>query len=342
MKTFFVVNAFLIFLNCILLFYSTFIANLIKLNDYPDNLRKIHETPVPLIGGIILFLSIIVNLCLFYFEEMINLRMFLGFLLIFLGIFIIGVVDDYKNVGPKNKLILSTIIFLLFLFIFDEYIITRLEFTSFDKIVSIGYLSLPFTILCFLLLQNAINMIDGIDGLTASVSLAILFLCLLYNNFSNSFLNYFILSIIIFLFIYIIFNFKKKSFLGDSGSFILSLAISIVIITIYNEKNLTYFKTYFKTEQIFLLLLLPGLDMFRVFILRLSINKNPFRGDNNHLHHYLLNYLNKYQICVIYFLFILISNCLANFFPTKTLIILLCSIILYLTILVFSRKLQDF
>ena len=40
MKTFFVVNAFLIFLNCILLFYSTFIANLIKLNDYPDNLRK--------------------------------------------------------------------------------------------------------------------------------------------------------------------------------------------------------------------------------------------------------------------------------------------------------------
>ena len=63
--------------------------------------------------------------------------MFLGFLLIFLGIFIIGVVDDYKNVGPKNKLILSTIILSLFLFIFDEYIITRLEFTSFDKIVSI-------------------------------------------------------------------------------------------------------------------------------------------------------------------------------------------------------------
>ena len=134
MKTFFVVNAFLIFSNCLLLFYSNFIANLIKLNDYPDNLRKIHKAPVPLLGGILLFLSIIVNLCLFYFEEMINFRMFLGYILIFLGIFIIGIVDDYKNVGPKNKLILSTIILLLFLFVFDEYIIMRLEFTSFDKI----------------------------------------------------------------------------------------------------------------------------------------------------------------------------------------------------------------
>ena len=191
-----------------LFFYSTFIANLIKLNDYPDNLRKIHETPVPLIGGIILFLSIIVNLCLFYFEEMINLRMFLGFLLIFLGIFIIGVVDDYKNVGPKNKIILSTIILSLFLFIFDEYIITRLEFTSFDKIVSIGYLSLPFTILCFLLLQNAINMIDGIDGLTASVSLAILFLCFYITIFKFFSKLFYPINNNIFIYLYY-FNFKK-------------------------------------------------------------------------------------------------------------------------------------
>ena len=342
MKTFFVVNTFLIFTNCLFFLNSSFIANLIKLNDYPDNLRKIHNMPVPLLGGMVLFFNITINLFFFLLLEIINLKLFLGHFFFLFGFFLLGIIDDYKSIRPKFKLLFSILMIFSFLLIFSEYIITSIDFTSFNKVISLGYFSIPFTILCFLLLQNAMNMIDGIDGLLGSVSIAILLLCFLYNNFENTFLTYYILSLIIFLIIYIFFNFKKKSFLGDSGAFILALSISIIIVSISNEKNLSYFQTNFRTEQIFLLLLLPGIDMFRVFILRVSLNKNPFYPDKNHLHHYLLNYLNRYKICLIYFLFIFISNFLVNIFPTKTLLILTLSAILYLTILVSSRKFQSF
>ena len=67
----------------------------------------------------------------------------------------------------------------------------------------------------------------------------------------------------------------------------------------YNQSSISYFNISLKVEQIFMILMLPGIDMFRVFLLRISLGKNPFLPDNNHLHHYLLKFFNKYQINLV-------------------------------------------
>ena len=78
--------------------------------------------------------------------------------------------------------------------------------------------------------------------------------------------------------------YKNKIFLGDSGIYILGGLISFVIITEYNKQNIKFF-----ADDIFILMMIPGLDFIRVFIERILKGKNPFLGDQNHLHHLILN-----------------------------------------------------
>ena len=91
----------------------------------------------------------------------------------------------------------------------------------------------------------------------------------------KTFLFIFFLSIIFFSYM----NFRGKIFLGNNGSYFFILLVSIVIIMDHNWN-----KNYF-IEEIFLYMLLPGVDMIRLTIVRYINNKSPFEGDNNHIHH---------------------------------------------------------
>ena len=141
--------------------------------------------------------------------------------------------------------------------------------------------SLFFSTLCILLFINALNMFDGVN-IQASFYCLMLFLFFLAKDFD------FILSLtlIISLFFFIILNIRKKSFLGDGGIYLLAYLISYIIILNYNLKN------NIKIEEIFILMLIPGLDMFRLFILRLYHNRSPFDPDRNHIHHILIKKFN--------------------------------------------------
>ena len=85
----------------------------------------------------------------------------------------------------------------------------------------------------------------------------------------------FICVLILFLF----YNSLNKIFLGDSGTQVLAFVISYVLIKSYNLNQ------SFTLEEIFVILSLPGLDMFRLFLLRVFNGKNPFSPDRNHIHH---------------------------------------------------------
>ena len=82
------------------------------------------------------------------------------------------------------------------------------------------------------------------------------------------------------IFIYIL-NFKKKLFLGDSGAFLLSGIIGFIFVNKYNNDP------FFYSDEIFILLMVPGIDMLRLFMTRIYNKKNPFKGDLNHMHHLL-------------------------------------------------------
>ena len=95
-------------------------------------------------------------------------------------------------------------------------------------------------------------------------------------------------------------NFKKNVFLGDSGNYLISISIAIIIIKINY-----YYPQSFYAEEIFLLLMIPGIDMLRLFIVRIKKGLNPFYGDHNHLHHKLFF---KYGSKITLTVYLLIMN----------------------------------
>jgi UDP-GlcNAc:undecaprenyl-phosphate GlcNAc-1-phosphate transferase len=134
-------------------------------------------------------------------------------------------------------------------------------------------------------------MLDGIN-LSAGIY-TFLFLIFLYLHHSNIIFIVVGLSVLFFL----IKNYQNKSFLGNNGSYLLGFILSYSIIDINNIKIISI-------EEIFLAMIIPGLDMLRLYFKRLYYKKNPFKADLNHLHHILLKKFSYskaifYIICII-------------------------------------------
>ena len=188
-----------------------------------------------------------------------------------------------------------------------------------------------FTVICLLLLTNAINLIDGINGLCLLISIIILSWILITFQNTN-----FIYIVIISLTLILALNLKNNIFLGDSGSLLLGSLIGFLIINNYNNEIIF---SKFPVENIFIVLMIPGVDMLRVFILRLFKNKNPFSSDRNHLHHLLLDKkLALYKtLLIILSLCILpiIINIITN---VKPIIIIIFSIISYIIFILIIKS----
>lgn len=275
--------------------YRSAISQSIKLIDYPDK-RKDHKLPTPLIGGLISIILITEYFLYNFFFNLENIEIAIYFLS--LTIFIIGLIDDIKNIPPWIRLVAIFSIFFIFFIFFSEHYIKNLNFIL-GKTVHLKSLSIIFSVLCMALLINAFNMTDGINGLFLGISI----ICFSYIFFSyptnNTFLFFMITILIVLLFL----NIKNFFFMGDSGVYLITTILGISIISAYNSK-LSNIKS---VEEIFLLFCIPGIDMFRLFIIRILNKKNPFKGDKNHFHHLLKNRIGSSWSIVVYFLLILIG-----------------------------------
>ena len=183
-----------------------------------------------------------------------------------------------------------------------------------------------FTILCILLLINALNMFDGINLQVGSYCI-IIFGIFIFKNLFTSLSIILILSILLYLY----FNFKNKSFLGDIGTQILAFLISYILIKSYNYENA------FRPEEIFVILSIPGLDMFRLFLFRLIKGKNPFQPDRNHIHHILLNKL-KYNLTFFTIQILIIFNIVFYYLIYTKIIALILTFTSYILLLILFTK----
>ena len=294
--------------------------------DIPNVGRKIHKEPTYLIGGHFIFISYSVFL-LFSFDYNINHKFV--FFFIFSCIFLIGILDDLKDLKPIVKLGLVLIIYLVLIHFDNDYLLEKIYFETFDKNLNFGIYSYPVSILCVLLLINAINLIDGINGLAMMVFI-IIYLYLHY--FLNVAFNIFIFIFYVFIFFNI---YKGKYFLGNSGSLIIGALIAFSTIKAYNSN----FTDNNSAEDIFILFLIPGLDMLRLFTKRIIDKKNPFEGDNLHLHHLLSSAFSLEKVLFFYF-FVIVSSSYAAFndYLPEIIIILLISTIYFLTLILISKK----
>lgn len=323
------------FLNLYIFLNYEYFSKLINLYDNPDNQRKFHNKKTPSIGGFL----VIINLLFFYIfkltlidlPEDYNLYVnFFSFFIITLIIFILGYLDDKYNLSPNYKLFFLGVLFFTSISFDKELLINHLYFKTFLTDINLGRWSYLFTCLCFLLFLNAMNMFDGVNVQSASFY----FLIFSIFFFKNIFLI-FALLILVMLFFYIILNFKSKIFFGSNGIFVLSYIVGYILIKSYNLSRLS-------VEEILVLLLYPGLDMFRLFIERILKKKHPFYPDRNHIHHLIYNRFKNNNL-TIFFSILLFSIPIIIFylFNINFLIIIITIIFTYISSFVFFRSFRN-
>ncbi len=300
-------NFYLLILIPILFLISKKISILLNLYDYPDNNRKIHSKPTLIVGGIF-FQNIILFYFLFFliFNQLSFFSKFEIFekeyiiLLSTISLsFLVGLYDDKKNLNPFLKLLLMFLIFSISLFLqSDIYQVKRLN-SFFDFNIYFDTFSIFFTSFCFVVLLNATNMSDGINSLTSNIF--IIWISLISLFLPNDSFYFFINIVLIFsLILFSFLNYKNKCFLGDSGCFVLVCYLSFITVYTYNNHLIYSSEVFLNLESIFLLFLIPGIDMFRLFLKRIYDGKNPLKADKNHFHHKLLYKFGNFKALIIY------------------------------------------
>lgn len=302
-----------------------------RLYDVPDA-RKVHTMPVPRLGGLSFFPVILMSMFLvigfrLYFWDMdtssLSFNMLYEYLFLFVGmtlLYLVGVCDDLVGVGYRYKFAVQiAAAFLL--------VLSGNWFDSFGGLFGIYsvpvWVGVPFTVFIVVYITNAINLIDGIDGLASGlccIALSVLsVIFFLRGQYVYALLAVCTQGILMPFWCYNVFgnaNRGHKLFMGDAGSLTLGYVISFLIIhmSVTNEVSPTLSNPYMVIA--FSTVLVPLLDVIRVVLHRLREHKNPFLPDKNHFHHKLLRTgmrVRMVMVCIIAIsaFFILLNSSLA-------------------------------
>lgn len=249
--------------------------------DFPCD-RKIHDGNIPLVGGIAIYLSVLIASVLFINHSRdLNLYLVASALVLFLG-----ALDDRYKLSVRVRLVAQVLVASLIIFGTEIYL-TSLGFLLGSIEVKLGVLGIVVTVIAIIAGINAINMIDGMDGLAGLLSLiAFTALGFLLSRVSNS---WYLLPVLFIaaLFGYLIFNLKlhssvSKIFMGDSGNMLIGLTL-IWLMVIGTQLN----NPALKPVTALYIIAVPLIDMAAVIIRRVKSKKSPFLADRQHLHHLL-------------------------------------------------------
>jgi UDP-N-acetylmuramyl pentapeptide phosphotransferase/UDP-N-acetylglucosamine-1-phosphate transferase len=295
------------------------VAVLKRLIDLPTEERKIHKRAVPTIGGIIIYAATLFSFSLWYSIDDIHeydqiyesVKEFKILVATSLVLFFVGVKDDIIGTSPVKKLFANILVGLILVLMGDIRITGLHGVFGVNEIPLWG--SIFLSLFTYIVVVNAMNLIDGIDGLAAGVGFIASSVFGIWFIFANEYtLASLSFSLSGALLGFLIFNFSPaKIFMGDSGSLIIGMFISVLSIKLieYPISRLDNFWIHI-SKPIFVVAALsyPLTDTLRIFILRAVKGQSPFAADRNHLHHRLLDcgYSHVKTVIIIY-LFSMIS-----------------------------------
>lgn len=288
------ISNFLVFITGLVLALRTIpvivdVAKLKQLMDEPND-RSSHENKVPTLGGVAIFIAVTLSIILFDFNYQQNhVHLFLGSLII---LFFTGLKDDILIISPYKKLI-AQILAVLLITVGADIRIGNL-FGLFGIFELNYFFSLFLTTFVFIVILNAFNLMDGIDGLAGGMGIMVSLVASTWFYMTG---HHGMVVIALAMagaltgFLYFNFSVTKKVFMGDTGSMLVgfTLAFFVVHFLHYNEPQTTGQALFTNAPAIAIgVLIIPLFDTLRVFIIRLRTGKSPFKADNNHLHHLLL------------------------------------------------------
>ena len=280
---------FFISIIVLLFFITNFLSkkNLLIDNDIVKK-QAIHKQLIPRSGGLVLFFSITLSIFynFFYYDEN-----FFYLLPIIISIFSIGIIDDY---GIKLKPLIRFIILFICCYIFLYFYDLKIKTSGLSLIDNLMYqynLEFLVTTICFLILINGSNFIDGINGNLALHYICLLVVILLIFTHNKISLNILILSTIIPFLVFLYFNLKNKIFFGDGGAYLSGLVLGIFLLEIM------YLEIYVSPFFYVILTFYLGSEVLISFLRRVIKKKDVMIADFNHLHSLLFTILsNKIKI----------------------------------------------
>jgi UDP-N-acetylmuramyl pentapeptide phosphotransferase/UDP-N-acetylglucosamine-1-phosphate transferase len=275
------------------------IARAKKLFDVPDE-RKNHLSSVPTLGGLGIFATIsavsltFINTCgMNGGGTSSSLTSLPPIIAGFTIIFFIGMKDDMLNISAFKKLGAE------FIALFILIVVGDVRLSSMQGMFSIGEISYSVSLLLSLfagiVIINAFNLIDGVDGLAASIAMlgstvfGVYFIAA--HEWEYAVLAATILGSLIPFFLYNAFGHNNKIFMGDTGSLILGFAMTVLIFRFNGMNALSSHSLHFTAGPAFsfAVVILPMFDTLRVFTIRIYRGGSPFKADHRHIHHILLD-----------------------------------------------------
>ena len=242
--------------------------------------------------------------------------------------------------NPITRLILKKLLFSIFIF-FTELSIRSVSINFLDNLLKLEIINIIFTIFCFAILLNGSNFLDGLNGLLSGYYIFVLISLLCVSSFSNDFniqnmnLQMLLLKSVI---IFFLFNITGKVYLGDSGSYIISMLVGYILIKEYNI-SVNNLSPYY----IVLVLWYPAFENLFSLIRRFYIKSDISSADRMHLHQLLFRYfiqkklIDKKKLNSFTSLVILILNipvfmfATFNYSNTKSLVmVIFINIVMYL------------
>jgi len=289
----------LIIINLIIYNNIFYINKFLNIYDLPNKQRKIHKTKIAKTGGIIIFFNLtLLFISNYLFDNFLEIENPSFFNLLYVGIlffFLIGLIDDIYDLKPNLKLFLSAIFLIILLFYNENLTINIIRLSFYKNVIDLDGYSIIFSVLCFLLFINAINMFDGINLQTILYSTLLLVANLILMG--DIIFVFYLLPIIICV---AALNYKNKLFLGDNGTLLIGFILSCFFILNYNNLAIFY------ADSIFIFMMLPGLEVLRLAVSRILKKRNPFSADRMHIHHLLLKRMSYSSTMITNFSLILI------------------------------------
>ncbi|OGL47129.1 MAG: hypothetical protein A2161_07320 [Candidatus Schekmanbacteria bacterium RBG_13_48_7] len=277
--------------------------------DAPEKSRKIHDSPKPTSGGLAIYVAFIVPIMIVFF---INYSSFAGSIwfpriigLLFTStlILIVGFVDDVRGMEPIKKLFFQVLASILIYYCGFKI---KLFTNPFGETVQLGFLGLPITIVWIVGITNAINLVDGIDGLAtgvvlfASITIYSISICM-----GNPVSTVLIAAILGACAGFLKYNFYPATiFMGDTGSQFLGFLIGVVSIGACQKSSLA---VALLTPVI--VLGLPIMETLLSVGRRVKNSSSPFQADMDHVHHRLLSrgYSQRQTVYILYMICVILG-----------------------------------
>ena len=273
--------------------------------DVPKDARRVHKHPIPRLGGLAIFVGFLLGVVLF---AEIN-RQIQGILLGAVVIVTLGVVDDIKPLPALFKFFIQILAALVAVYhgVVIEFLSNPILWNP-NPYIYFGVFSAPITVFWIVAITNSVNLIDGLDGLAAGVSIissiVMLIIALLVAEPNVAIIMAALAGACLG---FLPYNFNPaKIFMGDTGALLLGYVLATVSIL-----GLFKFHAVVSFAVPFLALALPLFDTSLAFFRRLLKGQNPMAPDRGHFHHRLLDMglSQKQAVVILYIISALLGLC---------------------------------